>query len=67
MGGMAEYNLLFVEAILNRYKTGCPWGDLPERIGYWKNQRFNVLLQAVDAGGADVPNSKMSFRHTLDL
>jgi transposase len=34
---------LFVEAILYRAKTGCPWRDLPERFGPWKSvyNRFN--------------------------
>jgi transposase len=31
-----------VEAVLYRFRTGCPWRDLPERFGYWKavHQRF---------------------------
>ena len=34
---------LFVEAVLYRAKTGCPWRDLPERFGPWKSvyNRFN--------------------------
>jgi transposase len=28
---------LFVEAVLYRAKTGCPWRDLPERFGPWKS------------------------------
>jgi transposase len=33
----------FVNAILYRAKTGCPWRDLPERYGPWKTiyNRFN--------------------------
>ena len=32
----------FVEAVLYRFRTGCPWRDLPERFGYWTtvHQRF---------------------------
>src|SRR5271168_1042637 len=42
VGGTAEDNRLFVEAVLYRFRTGCPWRDLPERFGYWKSvhQRF---------------------------
>ena len=28
---------LFVDAVLYRAKTGCPWRDLPERFGPWKS------------------------------
>ena len=37
VGGTAEDNRLFVEAVLYRFRTGCPW-----RFGYWKavHQRF---------------------------
>ena len=33
----------FVNAIIYRAKTGCPWRDLPERYGPWKTvyNRFN--------------------------
>jgi transposase len=43
VGGTAADNLLFVEAVLYRYRTGCPWRDLPERFGHWKSvhQRFS--------------------------
>lgn len=27
---------LVVEAIVWRYRTGCPWRDLPEEFGSWK-------------------------------
>jgi transposase len=27
----------FVDAVLYRTKTGCPWRDLPERFGPWKS------------------------------
>jgi transposase len=37
VGGTAKDNRLFVEAVLYRYRTGCPWRDLPERFGYWKS------------------------------
>jgi transposase len=35
--GTAEDNRLFVEAVLYRFRTGCPWRDLPERFGHWKS------------------------------
>ena len=43
VGGTAHDNRLFVEAVLYRYRTGCPWRDLPERFGKWKavHQRFS--------------------------
>ena len=43
VGGTAEDNRLFVEGVLYRFRTGCPWRDLPERFGYWKSvhQRFS--------------------------
>jgi transposase len=28
---------LFIDAVLYRAKTGCPWRDLPERFGPWKS------------------------------
>src|SRR5258707_168030 len=42
VGGTAEDNRVFVEAVLYRFRTGCPWRDLPERFGHWKSvhQRF---------------------------
>ena len=36
VGGTADDNRLFVDAVLYRYRTGIPWRDLPERYGYWK-------------------------------
>src|SRR5215467_1214424 len=43
VGGTAEDNRLFLEAVLYRFRTGCPWHDLPERFGFWKtiHQRFS--------------------------
>jgi len=43
VGGTAKDNRLFVEAVLYRFRTGCPWRDLPERFGHWKSvhQRFS--------------------------
>src|SRR3981189_1214298 len=35
VGGTAEDNRLFVEAVLYRFRTGCPWRDLPARLAYW--------------------------------
>lgn len=28
---------MFIDAVLYRAKTGCPWRDLPERFGPWKS------------------------------
>jgi transposase len=33
VGGTARDNRLFVEAVLDRYRAGIPWRDLPERFG----------------------------------
>ena len=43
VGGTAEDNRLFVEAVLYRFRTGCPWRDLPARFGDFKtvHQRFS--------------------------
>jgi transposase len=43
VGVTAEDNCIFVEAVLYRYRTGCPWRDLPARFGDWKNvhRRFS--------------------------
>src|SRR4029077_10750791 len=43
VGGTAHDNRLFVEAVLYRFRTGCPWRDLPARFGPWKtvHQRFS--------------------------
>ncbi|HYS84786.1 MAG TPA: IS5 family transposase [Bradyrhizobium sp.] len=48
VGGTAEDNRLFVEAVLYRYRTGCPWRDLPARFGHWKSvhQRFSRWAQS---------------------
>lgn len=43
VGGTAQDNRRFVEAVLYRYRAGIPWRDLPERFGDWKNthKRFS--------------------------
>lgn len=43
VGGTAKNNRLFIEAVLYRFRTGCPWRDLPERFGHFKSvhQRFS--------------------------
>ena len=33
VGGTAQDNRLFVEAVLYRYRAGIPWRDLPARFG----------------------------------
>ena len=37
VGVTAQDNRLFVEAVIDRYRAGIPWRDLPERFGDWKN------------------------------
>jgi transposase len=37
VGGTAQDNRRFVEAVLYRYRAGIPWRELPERFGDWKN------------------------------
>jgi transposase len=48
VGGTAKDNRLFIEAVLYRFRTGCPWRDLPERFGHWKavHQRFSRWAQS---------------------
>jgi transposase len=48
VGGTAKDNQLFIEAVLYRFRTGCPWRDLPERFGHWKavHQRFSRWAQS---------------------
>src|SRR6266540_4275342 len=50
VGGTADDNRLFVEAVLYRFRTGCPWRDLPERFGHWKavHQRFGRWAKSED-------------------
>ncbi len=36
VGVTAKDNRLFVEAVLDRYRAGIPWRDLPERFGPWQ-------------------------------
>lgn len=33
VGGTAEANRLFIDAVLYRYRAGSAWRDLPERFG----------------------------------
>ena len=42
VGVTAKDNILFVEAVLYRYRADIPWRDLPERFG-----DFRVVLRAV--------------------
>ena len=37
VGVTARDNCLFVEAVIDRYRAGIPWRDLPERFKDWKN------------------------------
>jgi len=53
VGGTAEDNRLFVEAVLYRFRTGCPWRDLPERFGYWKSGPSTVSADGRRSGVFD--------------
>ncbi|MCY4207898.1 MAG: transposase, partial [Roseovarius sp.] len=46
-GVAARDNRLFVEGVLRRVRTGCPWRDLPARFGKWNGvfQRFRRLAR----------------------
>jgi transposase len=48
VGVTASDNRLFVEAVIDRYRAGIPWRDLPERFGDWKNvhRRFSRWAEA---------------------
>ena len=73
VGGRAEDNRLFVEAVLYRYRTGCPWRDLPERFGKWKavHQRFSrwaesgVFARIFTMLGSDHDNEYMMIDATI--
>ena len=73
VGGRAEDNRLFVEAVLYRYRTGCPWRDLPERFGKWKavHQRFSrwaksgVFARIFVMLGSDHDNEYMMIDATI--
>ena len=74
VGGTAQDNRLFVEAVLYRYRTGCPWRDLPERFGTWKSvhQRFSrwaktgVFEHIFAMLASDRDNEYMMIDATLD-
>ena len=73
VGGRAEDNRLFVEAVLYRYRTGCPWRDLPERFGKWKavHQGFSrwaesgVFARIFTMLGSDHDNEYMMIDATI--
>src|SRR5271166_2081135 len=73
VGGTAKDNRLFVEAVLYRFRTGCPWRDLPERFGYWKSvhQRFSrwatsgVFERIFKALASDHDNEYMMIDATI--
>jgi transposase len=39
----------FIDAVLYRAKTGCPWRDLPERFGPW-NSVYNRFYNWAERG-----------------
>jgi transposase len=39
----------FIDAVLYRARTGCPWRDLPERFGPWKSV-YNRFYNWADRG-----------------
>ena len=73
VGGTATDNRLFVEAVLYRYRTGCPWRDLPERFGRWETvwQRYNrwsesgVFERIFNMLAADHDNEYMMLDATI--
>jgi transposase len=56
VGGTAKDNRLFIEAVLYRFRTGCPWRDLPERFGHWKRST-NGSVDGRKAGSSNVFSS----------
>jgi len=40
---------LFIDAVLYRAKTGCPWRDMPERFGPW-NSVYNRFYNWAERG-----------------
>lgn len=40
---------LFIDAVLYRAKTGCPWRDLPEHFGSWRTV-YNRFYNWADRG-----------------
>jgi transposase len=73
VGGTAKDNRLFVEAILYRFRTGCPWRDLPERFGRWEtvHQRFGrwarsgVFQRVFNQLASDADNEYMMIDATI--
>ena len=47
IGKKGRNHRLFIEAILYRYRTGCPWRDLPEKFGDFRvvHRRFTRWSQ----------------------
>ena len=47
-GRTGRNNRLFMEAVLWKARTGCPWRDLPEAFGNWNTafRRFRDWSQA---------------------
>jgi transposase len=73
VGGTADDNRLFVEAVLYRFRTGCLWRDLPERFGSWKtvHRRFNrwaksgVFARIFKLSASDHDNEYMIIDATI--
>src|SRR5437667_4186016 len=63
VGGTAKDNRLFVEAVLYRYRTGCPWRDLPDRFGYGRAPQGERLVQKVLHGNWKTLTFIAALRH----
>jgi transposase len=65
--------VLFVDAVIYRYRTGIPWRDLPERYGQWKptHRRYRrwcksgVFARIFETLAADADNEFMMIDATI--
>jgi transposase len=62
VGGTAEDNRLFVEAVLYRFRTGCPW-SVHQRFGRWaKSGVFERIFKLL---ASDHDNEYMMIDATI--